>query len=262
MVADPFDNLVNKVGVILSIVFILTSLYGLPLVWPATWFTFSGAAPILLPTLILSDWIPILDWLVSCLTGVIARHHYTLVITRDALRILYPGIGRSVEEAFEGPEEPTPDPIPTMSRQVSTQPIAPHTTTAAFRKAIMDWKTANKAILDRMAAMNKPLDAAQSLIPEPLQQLKHSTPMNEEDVQLLVAAQSLIRQSLQQLKHSTSMNEVVVEPLVAAEFLLGQSGQQLQHSTPPTPQEAQNEEDKQPLQHALLKEDAESTAKK
>ena len=51
-------------GVILPMVFIPTSLYGLSFVWPAIIVVLSRSAPILLPALILSDWIPILDWLV------------------------------------------------------------------------------------------------------------------------------------------------------------------------------------------------------
>ena len=53
-------------GVVLPMVFIPASLYGLWLIWPAIRFIASGTAPVLLPALILSDWIPILDWLVWC----------------------------------------------------------------------------------------------------------------------------------------------------------------------------------------------------
>lgn len=59
----------KRFGVIRPIVFITSSIYGLLLVWPAISFIVSGAAPIMLSALILSDWITILDWLVSCLIG-------------------------------------------------------------------------------------------------------------------------------------------------------------------------------------------------
>ena len=110
-------------GVIFSIIF-PTSLYGLSLVWPATWFTVSGIAPILLPALILSDSIPIPDWLVSCLIGVVPR--FILLITFNdsrfghTLRLLW--IGGSAEMAFEDPEEPTPNPTPTVSGLSFTLP--------------------------------------------------------------------------------------------------------------------------------------------
>lgn len=51
-------------GVILPMVIIPTLLYGLSFVWPFVSFTISRAAPVLLPALILSDWVPILDWLI------------------------------------------------------------------------------------------------------------------------------------------------------------------------------------------------------
>lgn len=53
-------------GVILPMVIIPTVLYLLWLVWPFVLFVISGTAPVLLPALILSDWIPILDFLIWC----------------------------------------------------------------------------------------------------------------------------------------------------------------------------------------------------
>ena len=51
-------------GVILPMVMIPTVLYGLSFVWPVILFVMSSTAPVLLLALILSDWIPILDWLI------------------------------------------------------------------------------------------------------------------------------------------------------------------------------------------------------
>jgi len=53
-------------GVILPLVIIPTILYCLWLVWPLIRLILSGIAPVLLPALILSDWIPIFDGLIWC----------------------------------------------------------------------------------------------------------------------------------------------------------------------------------------------------
>ena len=56
----------QTLGVILPMVVIPTLLYFLSLVWPFIAFVFSGTAPVLLPALILSDWIPVIDFLKWC----------------------------------------------------------------------------------------------------------------------------------------------------------------------------------------------------
>ena len=56
----------QTLGVILPMVIIPTVLYILWLVWPFIVFFLSGTAPVLLPALILSDWIPVLDFLIWC----------------------------------------------------------------------------------------------------------------------------------------------------------------------------------------------------
>ncbi|CAF9936018.1 MAG: hypothetical protein ALECFALPRED_006660 [Alectoria fallacina] len=53
-------------GVILPMVIIPTVVYFLWIVWPFIAFVISGTAPVLLPALILSDWIPVLDFLIWC----------------------------------------------------------------------------------------------------------------------------------------------------------------------------------------------------
>ncbi len=53
-------------GLILPLVIIPTILYYLWLVWPLIRLILSGVAPVLLPALILSDWIPIFDGLIWC----------------------------------------------------------------------------------------------------------------------------------------------------------------------------------------------------
>lgn len=54
----------QTLGVILPVVVIPALLYFLSLAWPFISFVISGTAPVLLPALILSDWIPILDGLI------------------------------------------------------------------------------------------------------------------------------------------------------------------------------------------------------
>ena len=131
----------NKVGVILLMISIPMSLYGLSLVWPATWFPVPGTAPRLLPALILSDWIPILDWLISRLTGMISRCYSTLVVTFDDSRgsraILFSPVGQGVEKGFGDHEEPTPNSTETVSRRGSPHTIAPHTNIAASGNAMI-----------------------------------------------------------------------------------------------------------------------------
>jgi len=53
-------------GVILPLVIIPSILYCLWFVWPLIRLLLSGIAPVLLPALILSDWIPIFDGLIWC----------------------------------------------------------------------------------------------------------------------------------------------------------------------------------------------------
>ena len=123
----------NKVGVILLMVFIPMSIYGLSLVWPAAWLTVSGTALVLLPALILSDWIPILDWLVSRLIGVFPRCNLSAFIDGHGnTEILFSRVGHGVEKPFEDPEEPI------ERRIIITGP--------------------DKAIMHRMTAMNKDKD--------------------------------------------------------------------------------------------------------
>lgn len=54
----------QTLGVILPMVVIPTMLYFLSLLWPFVVFVLSGTAPVLLPALILSDWIPVVDFLI------------------------------------------------------------------------------------------------------------------------------------------------------------------------------------------------------
>ena len=136
---------------LVPMVFILISLYGLWLIWPAIYFIFSATTLILFPALILSDWIPILGWLVSCLIGLIPRYT-TTVTSSDSLSgitIRSSPIGRSVEKAFEVPEEPTPKPTPTVSRRGSPQTNAPRTTSAVSKEA-KDLLMSNRAKLDQI----------------------------------------------------------------------------------------------------------------
>ena len=99
----------DTISIALLIVFSPMSLRILSLVWPATWF------PVLLPALILSDWIPILDWLVSCLVGVLPRYAYVVTFTGSLLSewcLQISPISRSVEEAFKDPGRRDPRPYP------------------------------------------------------------------------------------------------------------------------------------------------------
>lgn len=56
----------QTLGVILPMVIIPMVLYSLWLVWPFVVFVIAGSAPVLLPAVILSDWIPILDFVIWC----------------------------------------------------------------------------------------------------------------------------------------------------------------------------------------------------
>lgn len=56
----------QTLGVILPMVVIPTIIYFLSLVWPFVVLILSGTAPILLTALILSDWIPVVDFLIWC----------------------------------------------------------------------------------------------------------------------------------------------------------------------------------------------------
>lgn len=72
----------ETMGVILPMVVIPALLYFLSLAWPFISFVISGTAPVLLPALILSDWIPILDGLIW-LNGLFVWRNSSVVFNRS-----------------------------------------------------------------------------------------------------------------------------------------------------------------------------------